>query len=233
MTETRRSKNIITFIQTISSFVLSWKIINIYNDIARRYGNAIVRDFRKFKKLEHKNNKLKLDIDFLNNCKQLGVYPKFLIFKLPNVSNKDALSVRKRLLRSAINNCNKELRHLLKELSLSVNFLSTQLSTIDFYILTNSITPYNKKSLQKSLYTQQKSYLHWRGIATYLYSQLTKLLLISRNMNYPRKNLIYLKQVYTFQSNQIKFENPKSSLPLKRFIVRFLTTLNLRKPKVR
>ena len=32
-------------------------------------------------------------------------------------------------------------------------------------------------------------------------------------MNYPRKNLIYLKQVYTFQSNRITFENPKSSLP--------------------
>ena len=32
----------------------------------------------------------------------------------------------------------------------------TQLSTIDFYILTKSITSYNKKSLQKSLYTQQK-----------------------------------------------------------------------------
>ena len=28
-------------------------------------------------------------------------------------------------------------------------------------------------------------------------------------MNYPRKNLIYLKQVYTFQCNQIKFENFK------------------------
>ena len=85
------------------------------------------------------------------------MYPKFLIFKLPNVSNKDALSVRKRLLRSAINKRNKELQHLSKELSLSVNFLSTQLSTIDFYILTNSITSYNKKSLQKSLYTQQKN----------------------------------------------------------------------------
>ena len=34
-------------------------------------------------------------------------------------------------------------------------FLSTQLSTIDFYILTKSITPYNKKLLQKSLYIQQ------------------------------------------------------------------------------
>ena len=31
-----------------------------------------------------------------------------------------------------------------------------QLSTIDFYILTKSTTSYNKKSLQKLLYTQQK-----------------------------------------------------------------------------
>ena len=85
---------------------------------------------------------------------------KFLTFKLPNVSNKDALLIRKRLLRSAINKRNKELQHLSKELSLSENFLCTQLSTIDFYILTKSITSYNKKSLQKSLYTQQKSYLH-------------------------------------------------------------------------
>ena len=50
-------------------------------------------------------------------------------------------------------------------------------------------------------------------------------------MNYARKNLIYLKRVYTFQSNQITFENPKTSLPLKRFIVHFLTTLNPRKSK--
>ena len=47
----------------------------------------------------------------------------------------------------------------------------------------------------------KESYFNWRGIATYLYSQLTKLLLISRNMNYTRKNLIYLKPVYTFQFN--------------------------------
>ena len=84
------------------------------------------------------------------------MYPKFLIFKLPNVSNKDAVSVRKRLLRSAINNCNEELQHVSKDLSLSKNFLSKQLSTIDFYILTKSITSHNKKSLLKSLYTQQK-----------------------------------------------------------------------------
>ena len=83
------------FFQTILSFVLSRKIINIYNDIARKYGNITVQDFRKYEKLQYKKNKLKLDINFLNNCKQLGVSPKFLIFKLPNVSSKDAISISK------------------------------------------------------------------------------------------------------------------------------------------
>ena len=183
MIETRCLKNVVIFIQTIESFVLPRKIINIYNDITRKYGNVTVKDFWKYEKLEYKKNKLKLDIVFLNNCKQLGVHSKFLIFKLPNVSSKDALSICKRFLRSVINKRNRELQHISKELSLSENFLSIQLSTIDFYILTKSITSSNKKSLQKSLYTQQKSYFHWRGIETYLHAQLTKLLLISQNMN--------------------------------------------------
>ena len=106
MIETRCLKNLVIFIQTILDFVLSRKIINIYNDIARNYGSVTVKEYKK--------NKVKLDIYFLNNCKQLGVYPEFLIFKLPKVSNKDALSVRTRLLRSAINKRNKELQHLQK-----------------------------------------------------------------------------------------------------------------------
>ena len=147
MIETRRLKNVGIFIQTILIFLLSRKFINIYNDIARKYGNVTVKYFWKYEKLEYKKNKLKLDIDFLNNCKQFGVYPKFLIFKLPNVSKKDALSICIRLLRSTINKRNKELKYLSKEFSLSENFLSTQPSTIDFYILTKSITSFNKKSL--------------------------------------------------------------------------------------
>ena len=130
------------FIQTIISFVLSRNIINMCNDIVRKYGNVTANIFEKM-------NKLKLKIGFLNNWKQLCVYSKFLIFKLPNVSTKEALSIRKRLLCSAINKHNKELQHLSKELSLSENLLSTQLSTIDFYILAKSITSYNKNSLQK------------------------------------------------------------------------------------
>ena len=51
MTETRRLKNVVIFIQ-ILSFVLSRKIISIYNNIARKYGNVTVQDFRKYEKLE-------------------------------------------------------------------------------------------------------------------------------------------------------------------------------------
>ena len=51
------------FFETVLSFVLSRKVINIYNDIARKYGNVTVKDFWKCEKLEYKKNQLKLDID--------------------------------------------------------------------------------------------------------------------------------------------------------------------------
>ena len=133
------------FIQTFLSFVLSRKIINIYNDVVRTYGNVAVKDFQKHEKLEYKKNKLKLDIDFLNNCKQLGVYPKFLVFKLPNVSNKGALS--RRVKDSFVAPSTSVMKNY-NIFSLSENVLCTQLSSIDFYILTKSKTSYNKKSLQ-------------------------------------------------------------------------------------
>ena len=145
----------------------------------------------------------------------------------------DTFSICKRLHRRAINKCNTELQHLSKELCLSKNFLLTQLSSIEFYIFIKSITSHNKKSLQKSLYTQQK-----------------KLSSLTRDCNLPiftsnetitnlteyelsQEEYDLLKQLSTFQSNHIKFENPKSSLPLKRFFIRFLTTSNPRKPKFR
>ena len=59
MVETRRLKNVVIFIQATFSFVLPRKIIIIYNDIARKYGNFIVKYFRKYEKLEYKKNKLK------------------------------------------------------------------------------------------------------------------------------------------------------------------------------
>ena len=73
--------------------------------------------FVNMKNQNTKMNKLKFNINFLNNCKQLGVYLKFLIFKLKNVSNEDASSNRKRILHIAIDKRNKEeLQCISKEL---------------------------------------------------------------------------------------------------------------------
>ena len=69
MVEMCRLKNVLIFIQVILSLALSRSILNNYNDIAQKYGNVTVKDFRKYQKLEYKKNKLKLDIDFLNNWK--------------------------------------------------------------------------------------------------------------------------------------------------------------------
>ena len=53
---------------------------------------------------------------------------------------------------------NKELQHLSKELSLSVNFLSTQLSNMDFFIITKSIILYNRNRC-RNRYTLHKKCL--------------------------------------------------------------------------
>ena len=86
----RRLKNVAIFFPNNQKFCAVKKIINIYNYLTLKDGNVKVKHFRKYEKLDYKKNKLKLDIDFLSNCKQLGVYPKLLIFKLSNVSNEDA-----------------------------------------------------------------------------------------------------------------------------------------------
>ena len=56
MSETRHLKNVVVFIQTVLSFVLSRKIRNIYNNIVRKYGNATVKDIQKHEKLEYQKN---------------------------------------------------------------------------------------------------------------------------------------------------------------------------------
>ena len=50
-------------------------------------------------------------------------------------------------------------------------------------------------------------------------------------MNYLRKSLIYLKQFYTFQSNQIKLLNPKPSLPFEKIHCTFINNLKSKETK--
>ena len=108
-----------------------------------------------------------------------------------------------------------------------------QLFTIDFCILNKSIKSHNKKSLQKLLNTQQE-----------------KLSLVTRSCSLPtfkaNETITNIKEYELSQEESDllqagsyflicpdKIPNPISLLPLKRFIVRLLETLNPRNLKIR
>ena len=49
MIETHHLKNVVIILQGILSFVLSRKIIKMYNDIARKHGNVTVNIFENMR----------------------------------------------------------------------------------------------------------------------------------------------------------------------------------------
>ena len=147
--------------------------------------------------------------------------------------SKDALLIRKILLHSGINKRDKELQYFQKNAVYPKTLLFKELCTIDFYILKKSETLHDKKSLRKSLYTQQKKLSSLTRNSNLVIFTANEIVINLTQYELSQEESDFCKEIDPFRSNRIKFENPKSSLPLKRFIVHFLTTLNPRKPKVR
>ena len=50
-----------------------------------RYGNMVVKDIRKFEKIDFALRKCKLDLLFLEACSENQVIPKFLNFRISNL----------------------------------------------------------------------------------------------------------------------------------------------------
>ena len=69
-----------------------------------------IEQLRKYEKLKIKMRKVELEVTFLTNYQTYNVTPKLLTIDLPNVSSYDLYFIKKRLLRSAVNTRNKELR---------------------------------------------------------------------------------------------------------------------------
>ena len=109
---------------------------------------------RKYKKLKIKIRKGELDATFLRNCQIFNVTPKFLTINLPNVSSYDLWSIKNRLLRSAINKRNTELRSLKRDLSNYEREIGRVLSSVDKFILDNVV----KKNVDKITKTTMKTH---------------------------------------------------------------------------
>ncbi len=57
---------------------------SIASIIRERYGNPILKLQRKLESVDTKLRKAKLDLEFLNNCRDNGLIPHFLDFHLAN-----------------------------------------------------------------------------------------------------------------------------------------------------
>ena len=132
---------IVLFLKIVTCFVLQRNFGNIIHDVAQRTeGQVSKADLRRLEKLRLKVNKAELDLNFLRNCKNFNVAPKFLTYTLPNASSHDIKAIRKRLLRGQIQTRCKERAKLQREYDKVLAELVPKLSSVDLYIIKKAIT---------------------------------------------------------------------------------------------
>ena len=88
-------------------------------------------NYENWKRLSIKTGKAELDIKFLCNCKIFNIISKFLSFNLPYTNEADSKFIRKRLLRSALNKPQDELKKLEKCHAKILQTLTMNFSSID------------------------------------------------------------------------------------------------------
>ena len=131
-----------------------WNFGNIIYDYLQNYVTLKIEQLRKYEKLKIKIRKTELDATFLRNFQTFNVTPKFLAINLPNVSSSNLQFIKKRLLQSAVNKRNKELRSRKIDLSNHEREIGRVLSSVDKFILDNVV----KKNVDKMTKTTMKTH---------------------------------------------------------------------------
>ena len=129
-----------------------WNFGNIIYDYLQNYVTLKIEQLRKYEKLKIKIRKAELDATFLRNCQTFNVTPKFLTYS--RVSSYDLQFIKKRLLQSAVNKRNKELRSRKIDLSNHEREIGRVLSSVDKFILDNVV----KKNVDKIINTTMKTH---------------------------------------------------------------------------
>ena len=95
-------KSVVLFLKILVTLVLPRGYGCTIHDIAHKYKDINVSELRKLEKLHIKRNKSQLDINFLINCKTLGVFPVFIYVNIRNIDEYDTLCLKKKLRNNAI-----------------------------------------------------------------------------------------------------------------------------------
>ena len=115
-------------------------------DISKHHdGKVSIKQLRNLEKSHIKLDKAILDLNFLLNCKTLGVVPRFLCFNLPYTNHNDSKAIRRRLLRSAIRKRTNVKYKLTKDLQESTKDVKSVVTGIEWLVLEKSVLKNVKK----------------------------------------------------------------------------------------
>ena len=123
---------------------------SIADIIRNRYGEAQVKKIQRFEKRDFKLGKCHLDLKFLLDCKNNGVIPKFLRFKLANRHLKNFHVYKKcpiRLLEEKTKSKRKRINTLEKATQRVKEELQRTLSVLDFCYICSLFLVANDKSI--------------------------------------------------------------------------------------
>ena len=103
--------------------------------IRKRYGQNIVKKLRKLEKLDYPLRKVQIDLEFLVNCNNNSLIPKFFNFRVATKSLKSTRTYQQcqlSLLHKEIRQKKSNTRALLKEFEILHSTLRAEISFIDF-----------------------------------------------------------------------------------------------------
>ena len=127
----------------------------------KRYGQDTVKKLRKLEKLDCRLRKAQIDLEFLVNCSNNSVVPKFLNFRVATKSLKSSRTYQQcqlSLLHEEI--CQKKfnIRVLLKEFEFLHSTLQAEIRFIDFAHVRSLLLGHNDKILKQRSTIQQKKF---------------------------------------------------------------------------
>ena len=122
-------------------------------DLTQKYGQQTLKTFRKLKKLQLQRDKSQADLEFLQQCKLNGVFPKFIYFK-SSIRNFNC----SRLYISILHKClDFEIRSKKRKYGkLNRNFVNlleqykSVVSWLDFKVTLSKLTKDNTNKIKKS-----------------------------------------------------------------------------------
>ena len=185
--------------------------------IRKRYGQNTVKKLRKLEKVDYRLQKAQIDLEFLVNCTNNSVVPKFLNFCVANKSLKSSRTYHQcqlSLLQEEIRQKKSNIRVLLKGFDFLHSTLQAEISLIDFAHVRSLFLGHNDEVLKQKSTIQQKKFNNLVkdkkpqhdpekitfNYSNYILSEVEKsLLLKGLNFSIPPKKLNHADYLVNFE----------------------------------